>query len=72
MRSSDVLKHLSNALFLMSLVVLVFAIVNGSSALYIVAGVLLVDSVVMTSLKRRMSRQAKAAAEQQPKPWAAS
>ncbi len=60
MTSNVALKHLSNLLFVASVVVLAVAIVISSVPLYVVAAFLFVDSFVLTSLKRRMFRQAKA------------
>ncbi|MCU1594248.1 MAG: hypothetical protein JWO12_1640 [Frankiales bacterium] len=60
MSSPAVLKHLSNVVFLASLVVVVFAIVDSSLALAVLAVLLFVASFVLTSLKRKASRQARA------------
>lgn len=61
MSQADLLKHLSNALFVAAAIVLVFAVINGSDLLYGIAAFLFVDSYVMTALKRRLFRQRKAA-----------
>ena len=51
-----VMKRLSDALFLISIVLLVAAIVTRTPLLYLASGFLFLDAFVVTAMKRRQFR----------------
>ena len=53
------MKKASDALFLLAVVLLVVAIIQGAAVLYALAGVALVGSIATTSIKRRRAKAAK-------------
>ncbi len=61
--SGKSLKRASDAMFVVAIVLLVVAIATSSAVLYLLAGLSLLDSVILTVFKRRLAKARAAQAQ---------